>query len=300
MKSAAPQSVRISIATVFLAVGIPTLGGCFCPEPKAGATRTDELSEGMIAGHRDADGTLSDEACVRICEDFFSFTDVTGCVAEELGGGDTGDSGDTASGGVELTCTGTELSMCLGGRRPPGLRALPRRRAGADRSALHRMAWMEAASVHAFVRLHRELVLHGAPTELAARCLAAARDEVQHAHAVARMAGVPVPRPDVAALPLRDLGALALDNAVEGCVHETWAAVDAHLRATRGPHRATWARIAADETRHAQLAWDIDAWLAERGVARPDARRRAASRLVKAVAPSRRALATAMQERLWA
>lgn len=194
-----------------------------------------------------------------------------------------------------VTCSVSQMEQaCVGGRRPPGLRPL------LARAPLHRMAWMEAASVHAFVRLHRELQAHGAPDDLANRCLLAARDEVRHAHVVARMAGVPVPRPVVTPLPLRDLDALALDNAVEGCVHETWAAVDAHLRAARGRHRAAWTRIAADETRHAQLAWDIDAWLATRGAARPDARRHAAVRLVRSMPPARRAMAERLREALWA
>jgi hypothetical protein len=48
---------------------------------------------------------------------------------------------------------------------------------------------MEAASVHAFVRFHRESTHHGAPPALAARRLSAARDEVAHARAVAGPGG---------------------------------------------------------------------------------------------------------------
>ncbi len=67
-----------------------------------------------------------------------------------------------------------------------------------------------------------------------------------------------------------------------------------------GAARAVWARIAADETRHAQLAWDIEAWLAGRGAARPDLRRRAARRLVARVPAERRAMAEGLWQGLWA
>src|SRR5690606_19789573 len=55
-----------------------------------------------------------------------------------------------------------------------------------------------------------------------------------------------------------------LHNAVEGCVHETFAALMAGCRAQRSSDwvmRRVFGRIAADETRHGQLAWDLHAWL---------------------------------------
>ena len=57
---------------------------------------------------------------------------------------------------------------------------------------------------------------------------------------------------------------IALENAVEGCVREGYAAIVAALQARRAPapaFRTTMAAIADDEAAHAQLAWDVDAWL---------------------------------------
>src|SRR5262249_43116456 len=64
---------------------------------------------------------------------------------------------------------------------------------------------------------------------------------------------------------LRPLGEVALENAIEGCVRETWGALLAAWQAETAEDpgvRATMAAIAPDETRHAELAWAIDAWAA--------------------------------------
>jgi hypothetical protein len=61
----------------------------------------------------------------------------------------------------------------------------------------------------------------------------------------------------------RSLEQLAVENAVEGCVRETYGALLAtwQARAAAEPRvRAMMAAVAVDETRHAQLAWDLDAW----------------------------------------
>jgi hypothetical protein len=61
----------------------------------------------------------------------------------------------------------------------------------------------------------------------------------------------------------RSLFEIARENAVEGCVRETYGAVEAMLLAETEPDPET-ARalrtIAVDETRHAELAWSIAAW----------------------------------------
>jgi hypothetical protein len=64
-----------------------------------------------------------------------------------------------------------------------------------------------------------------------------------------------------------DLESLAVENAVEGCVRESMGAVIAAHQATHARDRAVaraMRRIAADEARHAALAWAIDAWIATR------------------------------------
>jgi hypothetical protein len=154
------------------------------------------------------------------------------------------------------------------GRRPAGLAAVQRVTGhGVVGAWLAQAAWLEAASIHAFVRLARELAAHRAPRSLIARALAAADDEVRHTTmmtALARRHGATVPVPVVAPPTPRSLEALALENMVEGCVRETWAAVIALWQAGAAPDpglRATFAAIAGDEVRHAALAWAIDAWV---------------------------------------
>ena len=132
---------------------------------------------------------------------------------------------------------------------------------------LARAAHDEAASVHAFAALHAELLAFGAPAELLARIQTAAADEVRHAAAVAALAsnhGAVCRRPTLTDIPARTLHAIAVENAVEGCVRETWAALLAAHQATYAADpqiRQVMQTIAADEARHAELAWAIDAWL---------------------------------------
>jgi hypothetical protein len=153
------------------------------------------------------------------------------------------------------------------GRRPGGLRSNGRVEGGcAAGQWLARMAHDEAASVHAFTELARELRAHQAPADLVTRARVAARDEVRHARTARRLAarhGVRAPRPAVERLPLRTLAEVALENAVEGCVHESFAALQAlwQSQLARDPEvRDAMATIARDEVRHAELAWDVHAW----------------------------------------
>ncbi|WP_233595239.1 MULTISPECIES: hypothetical protein [Corallococcus] len=84
---------------------------------------------------------------------------------------------------------------------------------------------------------------------------------------IARRFGATPQRPVVTALPLRPLLDVALDNAVEGCVRETYGALVAHYQALHAQDtevREAMVRIAEDETRHAGLSWDIDQWARSR------------------------------------
>lgn len=143
------------------------------------------------------------------------------------------------------------------GRRPAGLADTP--------GAARLLAWarLEAASVIAFERLAAELSREGAPTSLVKRAERAAQDERRHARAVAALAGVPVPEVVVAEGPPRSLMAIALENAVEGCVRETFGALVGWHQARyaeAATTRQVFARIAADETAHGALAWAIHRW----------------------------------------
>jgi len=192
------------------------------------------------------------------------------------------------------------------GRRPAGLRATrSAARSGFD-CHLADAAWLEAASVEAFRVLRRELRAHGAPRHLLRAASRSARDERRHARVtkgLARRFGVAVAPVRRDSTQPRSLAALALENAVEGCVRETWGALLAlrqGLRATEPTLRAAMGRIARDEVRHAELAWSVDAWLRPRLSA--DERRRVREERARAVTELRRdvvySLPRAERERL--
>jgi hypothetical protein len=153
------------------------------------------------------------------------------------------------------------------GRRPEGL-APCRAVASSELGAFFaQIAYLEAASVEAFKRLARELMQLQAPADLAIDCLHAATDEVRHAAQIGELAerfGGTVAEPELTPAAPRSMLALALENAVEGCVRETYGALEASFQAEHAidPEvRAVMSGIARDETAHAALSWRIHAWL---------------------------------------
>jgi hypothetical protein len=189
---------------------------------------------------------------------------------DSCGGGIFTQTVHVAADGTLTTDSKTKVgeSRCMVGRRPAGLRAaacLPQAtRLGAFLAGAARL---EAASVFAFERLARELGALGAPAELQAEALRSALDEVRHARvmgALARRFGGELLAPEVAALPVRSRSAIALENAIEGCVRETYGALLAEHQAqtARDPElRAALRGIADDELRHALLAHTVAEWL---------------------------------------
>jgi hypothetical protein len=145
-------------------------------------------------------------------------------------------------------------------------------------------AWTEAglrehASVASFTGFLLDLLALGAPASLVAETTSALSDEVHHAQlcfAVASaFAGEPVGPGPLDATGARP-GPRTLADAVraavrEGCVDETVSAIDAAeacALASDPAIRSVLGRIAADEWRHARLAWSFVAWaLAEGGPA---------------------------------
>ncbi len=159
--------------------------------------------------------------------------------------------------------------LCPGvGRRPSGLRASSRsERARTQLGAYFaRASRLEAASVFAFERLERELRAYRAPARLVLAARRAALDEVRHARVTAGLArrfGGVAKAPRARALGIRRLELVARENAVEGCVRETFGALVATWQAASARDegiRSTMARIATDETRHAALAWAVAEW----------------------------------------
>ncbi len=175
-----------------------------------------------------------------------------------------GDAPEQTVGTVQ--CSGDEIFYCEG-RRPLGHIAF----AGRVRDLgehFARCAHLEAASIVAFTQLAERLTGFGAPQNLVERCHHAAADEREHARqltALAERLGASTP-PALHEPRTPGLFEVALDNAVEGCVHETWAALRAEVvsRRAQDPEvRSIYKKIAEDEARHAQLAWDLHRWLCD-------------------------------------
>jgi hypothetical protein len=170
-------------------------------------------------------------------------------------------------------------AICIGGRAPKGYSYAASGEERADPGAwLAALASLERASVVAFETLADQLAAHGAPGHFVDDARTAADDERRHAARVAELAasyGRTVAANDTSAEPVASLEALALENAVEGCVRETWGALVAHWQtsAAGDPRvRDAMRDIADEETAHATLSWRLAAWFETR--LDGDARRR--------------------------
>jgi hypothetical protein len=169
------------------------------------------------------------------------------------------------NGAVMLECTD-----CIGGggRRPAGLEEPPAV-AAADALGAYfgSMAHEEAASVIAFDRLRDELLLWGAPAFLIGGAEQARQDEIRHARIMAQLArqhGARIATPRVRGENERTLESIAHENAIEGCVHETYGAALLAWQArfaTDHSFGRIFAVLAEDEARHAALSWAVARWL---------------------------------------
>jgi hypothetical protein len=203
---------------------------------------------------------------------------------------------DCAVSTVDATSITVQCSTaCFTGRRPAGL-SEPLAAEGCELGGFFaEVARLEAASVCAFRILRDELRAHGAPKKLVRAAARAARDEIRHTRAtsaLARRFGSKARPATIEPRPLRSVEAMAVENAAEGCVRETYGALLATRQAARARDpvvRAAMMRIARDETRHASLSWRVDRWLetrldpeAKRNVER--AKRTAAGELLRSAA----------------
>lgn len=255
-----------------------------------GATSSGTTGDAGTSGTSDAESSGTGGGGMSTGETGGASGDGMTCAADDGGGG----TGGGASGGGILYC---EYSVgCFGGRGHASLRPAEEvATSSAYGRWLGRMAHAEAASVTAFEAIADELEAFGAPEDLVRRARVAADDERRHAammRSLARDHGVDPPPARFEPLPTRDLEALATENAVEGCVRETWAALEACCQALAADDarlRRAMVEIAEDEARHAQLSWDLDAWacsrLGDAAVTRVDeARRRAVEELAQGLA----------------
>lgn len=158
-----------------------------------------------------------------------------------------------------------ECYSCVEGRRPEGY-VEPRPEVSVAGWLAH-AADLERVSIDAFRILHRELSHYGAPEALLLSALRAEADEVVHARMMGNLAeregatlsSTPVPHGEI-----RALVDIALENAVEGCVRETYGAVVAGYQAAhaaRADMRKLMDRVYRDECAHAELAWSVHAFL---------------------------------------
>ncbi|MCA9642630.1 MAG: hypothetical protein KC492_18165, partial [Myxococcales bacterium] len=130
-------------------------------------------------------------------------------------------------------------------------------------------AQLERAAVIAFERLSRELEALGAPLELLRDAERARQDEVRHAATMEKLAAhfdTAVGEVRVEDVPLRNAFEVALENAVEGCVRESFAALVGLWQSERASTDLQQAlrEIAVDELRHAALSWRVARWLEPR------------------------------------
>jgi len=172
-----------------------------------------------------------------------------------------------------LECRGTQTRCGSGpcGRVPAGLRRQAWEPSfSAVATELAAAAHLEGAAVFAFEALERELIAHQAPPSLVARARSAQRDEQRHHSSMSRLArkyGGSVPEVRVERVPVRSLLEVAVENAAEGCVRETYGAAVAAYQgewASDPGVRRVMRAIAVDEAEHASLGWSIDEWARSR------------------------------------
>jgi hypothetical protein len=171
-----------------------------------------------------------------------------------------------AQGNVDIDCVTCAKGV---GRVPAGLSPRAMRATGnLIGDYLASACFLEAAAVHAFRALGRDLAAHGAPPSLVHAAREAERDEVRHTRMVRRAArrfDREPERPRVDPPEGQSLAEIAMENAVEGCVRETFGALVASFQAARAGDpeiKRLMRSIAADETRHAALSWTIARWAA--------------------------------------
>jgi hypothetical protein len=174
------------------------------------------------------------------------------------------------------------------GRRPRGLAVAGRPAAASPLGDYFaRLAYLEAASVIAFRDLEAALTARGAPRALRKAAARAADDERRHEAATASLArrfGAATIHPRTVTSRPPTLEELLVDDAVEGCVGESFGAMLAMCQGERASDEAiadVMREIARDEARHAALSWALLRW----GAARLDraARARVHARLLVAL-----------------
>ena len=132
------------------------------------------------------------------------------------------------------------------------------------------MARLEGAASFAFERLARELAFHRAPAALVTAALRASDDELRHEVLLSRLArrhGEKPSRYSPPALPVRSLHDVAVENAREGVVNESFGALLNAAQAEAAPDaavRTIFSALWQDELFHAAIALDVHRWALSR------------------------------------
>lgn len=264
-----PRNRRLRWTVAHLLVSVPTLSLTACSgadDPLPCVPYDAYTSTSTYYGDLADGGVPTNENCAAVCQrPYFGSCEVKDEPYTNPDGTQGVRTATLCSYNVPAGCR-----VISDGRQPEGLQA-PRVAAQCALGDLFaRMAWLEAASVPAFLRLADELKAHGAPEVLVRAARRSAGEEVRHARAMKALAkrhGAPVPEVEISPFTSRSLEAMVLENAREGCVRETYGAVVAGWQARTAQDalvREELGRIAGDELRHAELAWAVEAWAAER------------------------------------
>jgi rubrerythrin len=289
-----PSAFFPAFQTLLTAAGVSAVPACAlqptgtdCGGPYT-QTSTEELEYTTLESA--LEDSISTAECASLCQPSFTFDENDTCSlsydedeydeiqAEWAGLGSGGAGGANAVGGaggagglpnatLSIECEMTHQYICEGRRHATWGR---REQIGGDNPVGHwlaRAAANEAGSVQSFRCLALELGRAGRGEIWARRLRQAARDEIRHARSLERLAGLQGsarPKQEFRATEARSLLELALENAREGCVGETWAGLlalhQAHTAEDPGV-RAAFQSIARDEAMHADLAWDLHEWL---------------------------------------
>jgi hypothetical protein len=161
------------------------------------------------------------------------------------------------------------------GTQPPSLANLSAEERAAQAAHWTKLGQMEHASIAAFARFSLQLLSLGAPPELVDACTRALADETAHtrlcfqlASAYAGCAIGPGPLDVSGSLVVTALADVVELVIAEGCFGETRAALEALAAAETATDPAlitAYTRIAADERRHAELAFRFAGWALAHG-----------------------------------
>ena len=132
----------------------------------------------------------------------------------------------------------------------------------------------EHASIASFARHTLQLMSIGASSELILRSQQASIDEIEHAKMcygfASRFMGVeiyPGPLDMIGSLDKLNIEDIVESVIQDGCIQETISAIEGQFRAKYARDevvKISLTKLAADETKHAQLAWDTIKWIVEK------------------------------------